>query len=675
MSVENIGRQFNIPSPDPSDEKQMKVLQFLKKIKLSRDRAALAEELLTIVNSEREVGENIYYQLLHSDLVPVRRFALDFYCKHRLLNLKAYAKNIILLEDDADNLKICLSIASGTLDRSELQPIFNFAIAKKSGCNDLIMAFLQKECAALNIDYGRMLENARTMREQERKKRLEKYDKNVSDEGVTLGGELAKNIKNPAVKKYAAAFLIALAIVAAGVKIYEAAVAARSVSAALEMIDSYKEADAESLLAGFCDSYPENMEACFHLHRIYCENYKIIEANRALARMISNAPLSRFTALGEVRNALFSSELKSAAAFFSKSWGEYASFDDAAFLKARFDYSSLVQSASSAKDYEALYSELETLYKKNVPGYKPYIVNLMITSAASGGIFDRARPYYLEALKTAGSSDFKTELACAYFAEKSANYDQAITLYDRALKEKDAPDVIMQYAASGAGRCALITSKHSLAADYFLKMRETGQPNPVAYIGLLEAYGELGDVGGLNSMYAEACRIFKDELMVHYSYAAAKMKMGEYEDAIKGFKAAIAIKPDMAAAHYNIGRALSAMADKIEAHSMPWNKFMDEAYQNYKKCLSIDPAYYDACISLGTMALAKSPPDYGEAETHFLSALKTNARSKEALFNLLSLAGLKNDQKMAQKYKTLIESTLGDDEDAMVKLKNYGSGK
>ncbi|HOD41329.1 MAG TPA: hypothetical protein PKL57_12290, partial [Candidatus Wallbacteria bacterium] len=303
MSIENIGRQFNISSSDPSDEKQMKALQFLKKIKLSRDREPLAEELLTIVNTDREAGENIYYQLLHSDLVPVRRFALDFYVRHKPLHLKVYAKNIILLEDDQDNLKICLSIASGTLDRSELQPVFNFAIAKKSVCNDLIMAFLQKECAALNIDFGRMLENARTMREQERKKRLEKYDKNVSDEGVTLGGELAKNIKNPAVKKYAAAFLIALAIVAAGVKIYEAVVAARSVAAALEMIDSYKEADAESLLAGFCDAYPDNMEACFHLHRIYCENYKIIEANRALARMISNAPGSRFTSLGEVRNA------------------------------------------------------------------------------------------------------------------------------------------------------------------------------------------------------------------------------------------------------------------------------------------------------------------------------------------------------------------------------------
>jgi len=102
---------------------------------------------------------------------------------------------------------------------------------------------------------------------------------------------------------------------------------------------------------------------------------------------------------------------------------------------------------------------------------------------------------------------------------------------------------------------------------------------------------------------------------------------------------------------------------------------MDEAYQNYKKCLSIDPAYYDACISLGTMALSKSPPDYGEAENYFLSALKINARSKEALFNLLSLAGLKNDQKMAQKYKALVESTLGDDEDAMTKLKSYVTGK
>ena len=148
------------------------------------------------------------------------------------------------------------------------------------------------------------------------------------------------------------------------------------------------------------------------------------------------------------------------------------------------------------------------------------------------------------------------------------------------------------------------------------------------------------------------------------------MKMGEYEEAARTFKAAAAIDPQMAAAYYNIGRALSAMADKIEAHSMPWNKFIDEAHQNYKKCLACDPDYHDAYISLGTIALSKSPPDYGEAEKNFAAALKLKPASREALFNLLSLAKLKSDGKMERKYKELIAGALADDEEAMAKLKN-----
>jgi len=675
MSVDKITQKLNINEPGAADEKQIKVLQFLKKMKLSRERSGLAEELEAIVADDRECGESIYYQLLHSDLVPVRRFALDFYQKTRLLNLKVFVKNIILLEDDMDNLNLCLSIASGTIDRSELQAIFGGAISKKSAKNDIILAFLKKECATLNIDYARMLENAGALREQERKKRLGKFDKNTSDEGVTLGGELARNIKNPAVKKYAAAVLIALVLVSAAVKIFDAVAAARAVSNALEAVDGYKEAEAEADLARFCANHPDNIEALFHLHRIYCENYKIIEANQVLSQMLSAAPQSKYTIFGEVRNALFSSELKAASAFFTKSWAEHSSDHDARVLKARFDYASIMQSASAAPlDYEPVYAELETLLKKDIKGYRPYIVNLMITVAAAGALFDRAKPHYIEALKTMGADDFKTQLACAYFAERSKNFEQALTLFDRALKDKDAPDVILQYAASGAGRVALITKKHAQAVEYFMKLRDIGPPNALTYIGLIEAYGETGDVGGLNSIYKEACANFKDELMVHYSYGVSKMKMGEFEEAARTFKAAAAIDPQMAAAYYNIGRALSAMADKIEAHSMPWNKFIDEAHQNYKKCLACDPDYHDAYISLGTIALSKSPPDYGEAEKNFAAALKLKAASREALFNLLSLAKLKSDVKMERKYKELIAGALADDEEAMAKLKN-DSGK
>ncbi len=672
MSVDKISEKLNITGPAGEEEKQIKVLQFLKKIKLSRDRASLTGELKEILSAESDCGESIYYQMLHSDLVTVRRFALDFYLLHPLSGLKAYVKNIILLEDDLENLKLCLKIATGTIDRSELQAIFNGVTAKTSKKNDIILDFLKNECAALNIDYGRMLGNAHSIREQERKKRIEKYDKNTSDEGVTLTGALSEKIKNPLFAKYAVAALISLVILTAALKIFQSVSASRTLSQAMALIDEYKENDAENLLAQFCSGYPGELTARFHLHRIYCENYDIIEANQILAEMLSIDSKSELTLFAEIRNALFSSELKQASTFFSKSWQEYSSNEDAIFLKARYDYTTqMISAGADASGYEPVYGALEALLKKNTNGYKPYIINLMITVAAAGGLFERARPHYLEALKTRGAVDFKTQLACAYFAESSKNYEQALDLFDRASKEKNSPESIIRYAAACAGRIALMTKKYKPALDYFLKLRALGAPDAITYIGLIETYGELGDIGGLNAVYGEARTNFKDELMIHYSFGVAKMKMGEYEEAIKAFKTALEINPETAAAYYNLGRSLSAMAEKIEAHSISWNKFIDDAYNNYKKCLDIDEKYHDAYISLGTLALSKSPPDYSDAEKNFSAALKINKNSKEALFNLLSLAGLKADDKMADKYKTLITETLNEDEDAMSRLKNY----
>ncbi len=672
MSVDKISEKLNITGSAGEEEKQIKVLQFLKKIKLSRDRASLTGELKEILSAEIDCGESIYYQMLHSDLVTVRRFALDFYMLNPLPNLRVYAKNIILLEDDIENLKLCLKIAAGTIDRSELQALFNGVISKTNKKNDIILDFLKNECAALNIDYGRMLGNAHSIREQERKKRIEKYDKNTSDEGVTLTGALSEKIKNPVFVKYAVAALISLVMLAAALKIFQEVSASRTLSRALSLIDEYKENEAKGLLAQFCGVYPGELAARFHLHRIYCENYEIIEANQILAEMLSINPESGLTFLAEVRNAVFSSELKQASAFFSKSWHEYSSNEDAVFLKARYDYTKqMISTGATAPDYEPVYGALEGLLKKNINGYKPYITNLMITVAAAGRLFERARPHYLEALKTRGAVDFKTQLACAYFAESSKNYEQALALFDRASKEKNSPESIVRYASSCAGRIALMTKKYKPALDYFLKLRDLGSPDAVTYIGLIETYGELGDIGGLNAIYGEAQANFKDELMIHYSFGVAKMKMGEYEEAIKAFKTALEINPETAAAYYNLGRSLSAMAEKIEAHSMPWNKFIDEAYSNYKKCLSIDEKYHDAYISLGTLALSKSPPDYPDAEKNFNAALKINKNSREALFNLLSLAGLKSDDKMADRYKKLIGETLSEDEDAMNRLKKY----
>ncbi len=675
MNIDKIAGRLDIPSNIvTAEEKQIKSLQFLKKIKMTGERGPLMEELAAVLSDDPECGENIYYQLLHSDLVSIRRFALDFYLKVKRGSLKNYIKNIILLEEDPANLAICLAAAAGTIDRSELQAFFNETLSLKKERQSVILEFLKKECGALSIDYNRMLENAKAMREQERRRRLERYEKKSdAGEGLTIAGELSKSIHNPFFLKYSMIALISLSFFFIFYKTYVLISNARIISGALNAIDKYNEGEAETALYRFCSEENDEIEARFHLHRLYCENYNILEANQIFLQMLALNPASPFTLCAEIRNAIFSSDLKTAAALAAKLPPQIKgpAADDVRYLKIRRECAAALLAPPDKAEYERIYSQLEMFLKENASGYRPYVINLMITSAAAGGFFERARNYYIETLKNHGGYDLKTQLTCAYFAERSGSYAQALELFGRAARAKNVPETISRYAASCAGRLALIMQKYETALDYFLKLRLNGAADAGVYAALIETYGELGDTGGLNSIYKEAITKFENNYIINYSFGVAKMKMNEYEEAIKALKKAINIDVNKAEAYYNIGRSLCAIADKIEAHSMPWNKLMDEAGRHYIKCLELDEKYHDAFISLGTLDLSKNPPDYNGAEKNFTAALKINEKSKEALFNLLSLAGLKADLKMREKYRNFILTALDEDEDAMKRLKNY----
>lgn len=668
MDSERIIKKLNIDESPDKDAKQLAVLQFLKKVKFSREREPLIAELKAFMECDRESGENIFVQLVHSDLPPVRRYALDFVDKTGFDFLKPHLKNLMLVEDDEQSLKICFRLAASTLDRSELPAFFDVVSAKKSVKSDMMLAFLETECARLNIDSKRMLENARALREQERKKRASKYEKSSPDEGMFITDEIFKNIKKPAVKKYALAALIAFAILMSCFRVYIYVKASGAINGSLALIDEYKEEEAARILREFIADYPDNSLALFHLHRIYCENYNIIEANEALGKIMSVNDDARLIALAEVRNSVFSGDLSASADFFAKSAQNDAS-DDARYLKARHEYLNAKNSRATPNlVFENIYTDLEILYKKNISGYRPYILNTLVSVAAEAGLFEKARPYFLEVLKTSGSKDYKAQLACAYYSEKAGNYEQAVSLYERVARGP-APDIIHAYASSTAGRLCLKIKKYKMALEFYLKLKAVSPERTDAYLGLIEAYGALNDVGGLNAAYSEALAKFESDKMIHYNYAVIRLRLGDFEDAAKIFKKVIELDPEMADAYYSRARALSALADKFEAHSMPWNTMISEAVDYYRKSVQINPAFHEAYISLGTIDMAKSPPDYDGAAKNFGSALKIEPKSREALLNMLTLGRLKKDKKIMDKYRALIKEAFADDEEIMARTK------
>ncbi len=675
MSIDKITKDIKIKDESLDEERQTRVLQFLKKAKTTRDRSSLAFELKDIFDGDRAVGENIFSQLLHNDLPFIRRIALSFYDEFRPENFAAQIKTVLLIEEDIENLNMCFSFVTGSIDRSELSELLNYAVASKSQKNQMLLAFLEKECAGLNVDYKRMLANAALFRKQASSKRVEKIEqKNKPAEGLVITDVISEKIRDKKTMTYAA---IAAAVIVAGIlilQLFSMLAQKSSLKTALLKIDGFNEKEALASLSEFCRDYPDNLEGLFHLHRLQCENYEIIEANAVLDKILSLRSSSYFSRAAEIRNALTSGEMKTAANFFNKETADLINITDIEYLKLHFEFANARLSKITPPDeYKNIFESLERLSKKELRGYKPYILNLLTTAAADGGLFERAAPYFAEISRNS-ATDFKAAAACAYFLEKSGKFDEAAAYLVKVIEAKP-PDAVYEYACVNAGRLSARLLKYDEAVEFYSRWREVRPDSVEPLLSLIEAYGETKNAGGLNAAFNDAAKRFPGDPLIYYNYAVVQMKAKEYDEAAKNLKKALSLNADLIEANYNIGRCLQGISDKFEAHSAPWNQCLIDATDYYKKCTAKNPDYEPAYISLGVIAMSKNPPDYIAAAENFNRALKINQLSKEALFNLLSIGYLKNDAKMIEKFRSEISKKFEGNEDIKEKLKVYANAK
>ncbi|HNY11076.1 MAG TPA: tetratricopeptide repeat protein [Candidatus Wallbacteria bacterium] len=675
MSIDKITKDILIKEENLDEERQTRVLQFLKKAKTTRDRSLLISELKNIFDSDPSVAENIFLQLLHNDLPFIRRIALSFYDQFNPKSLAAQIKNVLLIEEDAENLNMCFSFVAGTIDRSELSELMNFAVASKSHKNQALLAFLEKECAALNVDYKRMLDNAALFRKQASSKRVEKIEqKNKPAEGLVITDVIGEKIRDKKTMTYAA--IVATVIIAGFfiLQLFSMLTQSSSLKAALLKIDAFDEKEARASLSEFCQDYPDNLEGLFHLHRLCCENYEIIEANGILDKILSLRSSSYFSRAAEIRNAVSSGDMKTAAGYFNKEATGLMNITDIEYLKLHYEFANArLSKATPPDEYKNLFESLERLSKKELRGYKPYILNLLTTAAADGGLFERAAPYFAEISKNS-ATDFKASAACAYFCEKNRKFDEAVSYLAKVIEAKP-PEAVYEYACINAGRLSAKLLKYSEAVEYYSRWREIRPDSVEPLLALIEAYGETKNAGGLNAAFNDAVKRFPGDPLVYYNYAVVQMKTKEFDEAAKNFKKALSLNADLIEANYNIGRCLQGISDKFEAHSTPWNQCLIDATDYYKKCTAKNPNYEPAYISLGVIAMSKNPPDYIAAAENFNRALKINQLSKEALFNMLAIGYLKNDAKMVERFKAEIIKKFADNEEIKEKLKVYANAK
>jgi cytochrome c-type biogenesis protein CcmH/NrfG len=80
---------------------------------------------------------------------------------------------------------------------------------------------------------------------------------------------------------------------------------------------------------------------------------------------------------------------------------------------------------------------------------------------------------------------------------------------------------------------------------------------------------------------------------LHDDAALLNLELGRADAAVRHFSASLALKPDSAPAHYNLGTALTVA------------KRLDDAAAEYRRALQIDPGYANAYNNLGSVLLSQ----------------------------------------------------------------------
>jgi tetratricopeptide (TPR) repeat protein/mono/diheme cytochrome c family protein len=142
-------------------------------------------------------------------------------------------------------------------------------------------------------------------------------------------------------------------------------------------------------------------------------------------------------------------------------------------------------------------------------------------------------------------------------------------------------------------------------------------------------YLQLGRPREATAHFEASVTLKPQSAAAHFNLATAQTSAGRLEEAIAEYRQALQIKPDYANAHNNLGGVLSSRGK------------VNEAIEQYREALRDDPRHAAAHNNLGHALVSEG--NSVEALTHFLEALRINPEYADAHYNIGNLYALRGD--------------------------------
>ncbi|HJR09315.1 MAG TPA: tetratricopeptide repeat protein [Pyrinomonadaceae bacterium] len=226
------------------------------------------------------------------------------------------------------------------------------------------------------------------------------------------------------------------------------------------------------------------------------------------------------------------------------------------------------------------------LKKKNPPpgarGFEQFAGRDAADKLIKGAATRRHTPEFMKK-KTPQAGESETYARDAEKQRAAGNYEAAVVAYKKAIelrKNSLADDGNLQYAL---GKVYSDMERYEDAAGEFLYASTRRPSNEIVLYATYELGNAYLDLG----MYAEAIGAYNKTLEIlagdwkkfsprlseeylpypYYSMGLAHVGLGQKEQAVAAFEKAVALKPDFAEAHFNLGLTLWQLGKADEARA------------------------------------------------------------------------------------------------------------
>ena len=160
--------------------------------------------------------------------------------------------------------------------------------------------------------------------------------------------------------------------------------------------------------------------------------------------------------------------------------------------------------------------------------------------------------------------------------------------------------------------------------------------NPLELYKQGVALNNEGDYDGAVRAYRKALELAPDVPMIHYSLGIALYNKDDLDGAVGAYRDALELDPEDPAAHANLGIALAEKGD------------LDGALTSLREAIRLDPDDAENHYNLGVALCMKGEPDGAIAALE--ESLRLDPEDSETLYNLGRAHALKKDATRAAEY-------------------------